>query len=295
MTQLFAALSTWLASSPALADTAANPTGGTLDEPLKTIGLFIGTYGLAVFLVIYYAIRLYPEIQKERGEWIRQITILRQLIDPGTRSLTRDQTSVVLQLVSDAFVDRLAMGGGGKAFRRESGGWVGPSDGTISRLELFGETIEFQPSSTTDEGLSNIYSDISRIIQDKKTANKGEIDQLFGFVEDYSKRDSYRLGQLRFGSATLEQIWRASYEPAVKEWKSSRPEYLLHFDRYDIDTARRFLSGHPAGKSKEEEFRKYFASLEFLTEQDIFKGFQVILNSKMEGQLARLASEGALV
>jgi hypothetical protein len=67
MTQLFAALSTW-SSSPALADTAANPTGGTLDEPLKTIGLFIGTYGLAVFLVIYYAIRLYPEIQKERGE-----------------------------------------------------------------------------------------------------------------------------------------------------------------------------------------------------------------------------------
>jgi hypothetical protein len=224
---------------------------------------------------------------------IRQITILRQLIDPGTRSLTRDLTSVVLQLVSDAFVDRLAMGG--KAYRRESGGWVSPSDGTISRLELFGETIEFQPSSTTDEELSNIYSDISRIVQDKKTKNKGEIDQLFGFVEDYSKRDSYRLGQLRFGSATLEQIWRASYEPAVKEWKSSRPEYLLHFDRYDIDTARRFLSGHPAGKSKEEEFRKYFASLEFLTEQDIFKGFQVILNSKMEGQLARLASEGALV
>jgi hypothetical protein len=100
--------------SPALADTAQNPpaAGSSLDEILKTIGLFIGTYGLAVFLVVYYAVRLYPEIQKERGEWIRQITILRQLIDPGNRSLTRDQANVVLQLVSSILVDRLKFGQG---------------------------------------------------------------------------------------------------------------------------------------------------------------------------------------
>jgi len=87
---------------------------------LETIVKFIGTYGLAVFLVLYYAVKLYPETQKERDEWIRQITRLRQLVDPATRPLTRDQARTVLQLASDSLADRLML-------VLESGGEIEPN------------------------------------------------------------------------------------------------------------------------------------------------------------------------
>jgi hypothetical protein len=74
-------------------------------EYLATIGQFVGTYGLAVFLVVYYAIKLYPQVEAERGKWIEEITRLRQLVDPATRSLTRHHAEAILKLAAYSFFE----------------------------------------------------------------------------------------------------------------------------------------------------------------------------------------------
>lgn len=287
-----------LAVSPAIAaDTVPIHIGATLDESLKAVGLFLGTYGLAVFLVVYYAIRLYPEIQKERGEWIRQITILRQLIDPGNRSLTRDQARVVLDLASDAFTDRLKFARSGGYSYRSVARPVGPvSYGNVESVYLFGEEISYEKDSgTSDSGsgltmlrekeLEKIYADIVRAIKNLAGTNKRRTEEFFDEMSEFSQRDTYRLALLRFGSVSLEQIWRAAYEPAVTEWKSTIRDFLDASDRYDVDNARRFLSGHPAWRSKEEEYKSYFAEMKFISGSEYFSEFSALLKSKIEEQL----------
>src|SRR5437868_6193452 len=113
---------------------------------LETIGKFVGTYGLAVFLVLYYAVRLYPEIQKERAEWIRQITRLRQLVDPATRPLTRDQARTVLQLASDAFADRLRLVLDTGVNISSPLSWAPPAPGAVT-ASLFGQDFSFDPTA----------------------------------------------------------------------------------------------------------------------------------------------------
>jgi hypothetical protein len=74
---------------------------------LNFIGLFIGTHGLAVFLVVYYTVYLYPKAERERGEWIEQITRVRQLLEPETRALTSAQADAVLSIAKTAFIQQL--------------------------------------------------------------------------------------------------------------------------------------------------------------------------------------------
>jgi hypothetical protein len=83
----------------------------------------------------------------------------------------------------------------------------------------------------------------------------------------------------------LEQIWRASYEETIKEWKSKLKGFLDISDRYDINRAKEFLSAHPAWRQKEDEYRRYFGTIKFDNSREYFNDFQAILNSKIEGQL----------
>ena len=77
---------------------------------LKSIGVFVGTYGLAVFLVVYYTIELYPEVRDERAQWIQEITEVKRLVDPETRPLNSLQAKAVLDLAMNAFLGDVEQG-----------------------------------------------------------------------------------------------------------------------------------------------------------------------------------------
>jgi hypothetical protein len=237
--------------------------------------------GLAVFLVIYYAIRLYPEIQRERGEWIRQITLLRQLIDPGNRSITRDQAKVVLQLVSDAFLDRIGMAADHPPLASRLIEVVGP-EGPES-ITLFGETIEF-PHSSPD--INRVYDRVVSIIENRPNQNKISSVNLLDYISEISKRDSYRLALLRFGSVNLEQIWRSAYDPAAVEWKSNLSGCLYFLDWSEIHKVEDLLRG----SQKEDQFRRYISDLvRYNDRSEYFNNFGAILNTKIEDQLDRFS------
>ncbi len=76
-------------------------------DSLEPISRFISTHGLAVFLVIYYATVLYPDAMKERAVWIEQITELRKAVAPDSRAINLNQARVVIDMVSESFVNKL--------------------------------------------------------------------------------------------------------------------------------------------------------------------------------------------
>jgi hypothetical protein len=72
-----------------------------MESPIfKIISDFIKYHGIAIFLVVFFVLEIYPEQQKEREEWINEISLLREALNPTNRSLTQDQARSILDLVS---------------------------------------------------------------------------------------------------------------------------------------------------------------------------------------------------
>lgn len=68
---------------------------------------FIKYYGIAVFLVVFYVVEIYPEQKNERKGWIREMTLLRESLDPQNRTLTEEQTILMMDLVSNNYTQSL--------------------------------------------------------------------------------------------------------------------------------------------------------------------------------------------
>ena len=112
---------------------------------LNTIGLFIGTHGLAVFLVVFYTVYLYPRSEAERKEWIEQITRIRQIIEPETRTLTATQADAVLSIARRSFIQDLQHTVFQSTRFRDEGGW----GGSENSMRFWNEDFRF--SNLTDK------------------------------------------------------------------------------------------------------------------------------------------------
>lgn len=261
---------------------------------LETIGKFVGTYGLAVFLVLYYAVRLYPEMQKERAEWIRQLTRLRQLVDPTTRPLTRDQARTVLQLASDALADRLRLALDENF--KTSGVWPSGGPGTVS-ASLFRQDFSFDPAAIMtpdqrDQEFDKFVNDIQRSLKDQMRQSRENLDEALKFVSEMARRDAYRLALLRFGNASLESVWTKAYDLSTKQWSESLAKTLQPSDRYEIDEIRRFMGKHPSSATKRDAVDLLFAETRFISGQEHATYLKTVFDRYVEEELRHIdASE----
>jgi hypothetical protein len=260
---------------------------------LETIGKFIGTYGLAVFLVLYYAVRLYPQMQKERDDWIRQITRLRQLVDPITRTLTRDQARTVLQLASDAFADRLRLF---LDSRGSSHGSLWSNEGEV-KTWLFGQELSFNLQETIsaeerEQEFDNLAKGIQRSLKDQMQQYRENLDRALEFVSEMARRDAYRLALLRFSNSSLETVWRNAYDFSTRQWSEGLSNTLGHSDRYEIGELRRFVSKHPASQIKKDAIGLVLAEIRFVSGQEHATYLKTVFDHRVEEELIRIdASE----
>lgn len=259
---------------------------------LETIGKFIGTYGLAVFLVLYYAIKLYPEGRKERGEWIKQITRLRHLVDPYTRPLTKDQAKTILQLASDAIGDRFQMVFVGRAFSSRSG-WEREKDTDNITLDVFKQKLIFNPktemkSEARMNEFSRINKEIANGLKDRMRQLVDDLHGSFKYIAEMGKRDSYRLAMLRYGNTTLEIVWTDAFNVATKIWEESLINVLDPFDRRDVDEARQFIEKHPLASTNEEAIESLFSNIRFVSVQEHASFFKSIFDRNVEEKLAAI-------
>ena len=261
---------------------------------LREIGVFVGTYGLAVFLVVYYAVKLYPELRSERGEWIREITKLRQLIDPATRSLTRDQAKAVLQLASDALVDRLRLIFQSRTPEFEWSAIAAPGlDREVHYL--WGEELSYpRDALDTDDAEREFVGLVKRIkvlLGDRTTRTAEMLEKVSNEAGQMSKRDAYRLALLKYGPVPLESIWNEAFRSASKRWDEQMPEALSPVDRNEVVGVARFLRGHPAARKHESLLEQLVADVRYHSTEEMVDGFKAQFDSYVEEALARIDAQ----
>ena len=259
---------------------------------LETIGKFIGTYGLAVFLVLYYAVKLYPEMQRERAEWIRQITRLRQLVDPGTRPLTRDQAKTVMQLASDALADRLL-------FTLETRGirsYAGPSfsmEPNVVTVSLFGKELSYHSDTDIvadkrEQELKQFAEIIGRALKDQMRTVRDNLGEALKFASEMGRRDAYRLALLRFGNASLESVWIKAYDETATQWSEGLAKTLDSTDRYVIDQVREFIGKHPSASAPKDAIEASFTDIRFVSTQEHATRLKTMFDRHVEDQLRKI-------
>ncbi len=226
---------------------------------LNKIGIFIATHGLAVFLVVYYAVWMYPQLRKERKEWIEQITRLRQLVDPETRPLTIRQAEVAFELAINAYLDKLRL-----QFRTVPlGGFgtTGPSYGrdessSMCRTNAFGEMVAYKPTlDDKNDALRNLHSLINRVSSLRKKRERivrEKLLRLFREVEQSAQSITHQLGKLRFGSTALEGPWREALEEVEKLWVEKINQGFSYFHEEELRRLEQFFREHPGYEEASE-------------------------------------------
>ncbi len=184
----------------------------------------LGTHGLAVFLVVYYAVFLYPDSFKERGAWITKIEELRRSINPEEKPLTPSQTESILDYVTDLYFLNVQSelpsntysysvpGGGimGGGFSFGGGVWFYSQTPPNNYIEVNGAGFRFfvdkdKPVEEEVERIVNILKNDAR--NSAKETVVTTFEPMLNRALDNALKSSSRLRLFNFDRATLYELW----------------------------------------------------------------------------------------
>jgi hypothetical protein len=217
---------------------------------LKQVGTFIGTYGLAVFLVVYYVLKMYPQVSAERKEWIAEVTRLESLVNPDTRPVTLSQAEVVSDIAIDAYMNRLSTVTANYSWRGgrsgKPGGWglEKVPEGCIRRAFL-GESFEYHPKSTDETALRKMVHKFADLMQKVNSECRAQLLQLLKRADESAEKIQYQLARLRFQDDSLATPWNAALTVVRKTWQAKLKD-LDFVETYDRRGFLEFIAEHPA-------------------------------------------------
>ena len=221
---------------------------------LEPVGTFVGTYGLAVFLVVYYVIQMYPQVRKERKEWIAEIVRLEQLVNPETRPVTRSQAEVVGDIAIDAYLNKLSI----LTTRRDwrSGltcppGWTEPPEDYVSHGFL-GQEFAYDPKSDDPEELRKIVRKFSELREKVNSDRRTQLFEVLRQADESAEKIQYQLARLRFQDDSLSTPWKMALTAVQKTWKVKQKDldFLASFYRHEF---LEFIQKHPAYEQVKNE------------------------------------------
>jgi hypothetical protein len=205
-------------------------------QVLEPISKFIGTYGLAVFLVVYYAVWLYPDSFKERGAWITKIEELRRSINPEEKPLTSSQAECLLDYVTDLYFLNVQselplnnfsrflptggiMSGGGGYY---SGGSFSPEKKPKNSIEIFGAGFMFfiDSDKETKPQVEKIINDVKKSAKKNATNDVEKIyDPIFNQAISNALKSSSRLRLFNYETETLYELWTKTVSNNEEQFK----------------------------------------------------------------------------
>ncbi|MDC5707428.1 hypothetical protein [Vibrio europaeus] len=197
----------------------------TSEHSLTGVIKILSTHGLAVFLVVYYAMFLYPDSFKERGAWIAKIEELRRSINPEDKPLTVSQTESILDYVTDLYFLNVQseVPFNTYSYSTPSGGIVGGSIFFGGSGAMYNNGMN-RPKNAVDLNglgfhftidLDNKENDIQRVVhtmlEEARPSAKETVithyEPLLNRGFDNALKSSSRLRLFNFGDATLYELW----------------------------------------------------------------------------------------
>lgn len=256
---------------------------------LNVIGLFIGTHGLAVFLVVFYTVYLYPRGEEERKQWIEQITSIRMLVEPETRKLTILQADAVLSIAKRAFTQDLQLNL--KLMLQNNDSSVGWS-GSDSSIRFWNEEFIFEgknasrvpgderTKNTSINDLSQIMRRFNRVFEQRLSEYQQQLLIAFDRAFGNSEVLRYQLGRLRSEQGTLDEVWQLATDPLRNEWiqYTSTSTFLDESLLFPVKEFKKFVE-------KDEKYGELFK-----TDPELFKYLQPSMIRTEASPVAKIAS-----
>ena len=234
--------------------------------------------------MVYYTLYLYPKAESERGDWIEEITRVRQLIEPETRSLTQSQAEVVLAISRTAFMQQLQTDAQFVQQQASAGGSGGSSDSS----EVLGEVFSWKQMAGGEADYKQLAGNVKKFNAAYERQQNAYRQRLMdAFDESRANGDvlRYQLGRLRTETGSLDEVWVKAVQPLREMWQklaesAVTPEVtdyeIADFKRraeaspsYDLFTSKnpaelRYLKPQPATTPRlvEQPTRKLDAYLE---------------------------------
>lgn len=199
-------------------------SGGWLRN-LEPLSRFIATHGLAVFLVVYYAVFLYPEAYRERGEWIQELTELRRAVAPETRPVSEAQATVILGYATDLFFETLEselqrfLFESKRTYYSWETGW-----GYEPGIRIFNQEFKINKKELLKP---QVVSLMDRFKQLQSRARSDHLRQARLAIDKAIRRAQFsasRLQSFKFAQGTLEDIWDKSFSASFREFEDKYPE-----------------------------------------------------------------------
>lgn len=256
---------------------------------LNVIGLFIGTHGLAVFLVVFYTVYLYPRGEAERKEWIEQITSIRMLVEPATRTLTTSQADAVLSIAKRAFIQDLQLNL--ELMLQNNNSFVSWSRDDDS-IRFWNEEFIFKgknafpvpgderAKNTSIVDLSQIMHRFNSVLEQRLSEYRQQQLIAFDRVLANSEVLRYQLGRLRSEQGTLDEVWQLATDPLRNEWVqyTSTSTFSDENPLYPIKEFKRLVEKHG-------EYRELSK-----TDPELFKYLQSSVIRTEASPIAKIAS-----
>lgn len=221
-----------------------------LDPNITEIGKFIANYGLAIFLVVYYVLKMYPQITKERREWIEEITKVKLLVNPDTRPLTPSQAEVVGDIAIEAYFSKINALTQERDWRVARTRRPGSENDDIPKGHIhrffFEKEFEFNPKG--NGGVAELH----KLLQEFTTARKSFNNEIatdflhwLKRLDESAEKIQYQLARLRFKDGTLEQPWLFAMSE-IHNFRENRVKDLDFVSKYEREDFLEFIKKHPA-------------------------------------------------
>lgn len=194
---------------------------------LGSASTFIKDHGVAIFLVVFFVVVIYPEQAKERKEWITQITELQDSLDPAKRPMSPDQASIILDLVTEVFIQSIESTMQTELIARQRGAFYGSSYGTGGfngkevSLTLLNEEFKIELDRNIEEQVTEEYSRYQRLIKRRELTLRQEASIALEKAVRSAKYATSGLRSFVYSEGTLSDIWDSAFSVTYNNFSKS--------------------------------------------------------------------------
>ncbi|PSV47308.1 hypothetical protein [Photobacterium indicum] len=286
-------------------------------KAFEVVAKIVATHGLAVFLVIFYTLIIYPESQQERSAWIQEITKVRMLVDPVSRPLNTIQADAISKIAIDQFIARLR-----SSFNDDLSSFSGLSR-LSSRMSTLQKSTRDILNGVHDENdvtkekknsayfntnkyeiLNNsqksdffsfyqkVFTEVNTLVEQEKTEKMKSYRRLF--IQEVQNNESIviQLERLRLDNGTLESIWRASLKIAQQEWFKSINGKVTRGNYIEVQYFLKEVSTFPYFNEWKRENRESVDLLLGVQEFSNYSDFEN-LNNLLQVEMAKKINSSA--
>jgi len=243
-----------------------------ITDLLPSIGSFVKDHGIAIFLVIFFVVVIYPNQAQERKEWILQISKLQEALDPSKRPISKKQAMIILELATESYVQSIEISMSLDGYTANTATRPMGSDIPVNLdigvganyTFIFGQTYSFTPGMDGDEEIEKIYANFSRMNKKNALFVRSKAQMSFERALKNAGAATSGLREFKYAETSLGEIWEDAFHMHYSDFSKKLIEshVMQSQNSFEKEQFISFLSQAelpiPAELEKPEDYERPF-------------------------------------